>query len=142
MNKKEAIERLNSLECQVKEMRKIIDASKTIFEKVKTYENALSILNITNPNTFNSTIDEIAYLKLKIITRALNEGWNPDFSCDKQEKWFPEFKFNGSRFRFYKASNVLPHANGCGGAHLSCKNEEIATYLGTKFVKLWNEYLL
>ena len=104
MNKKDALKKLNSLENELKEMRSIIDASKTIFEKVKTYDDALTVLNIKNPITFNNTKDEIAYIKLKIIARALNEGWKPTFgNYSGEHKYYCRFRFNGNCTRFHYA---------------------------------------
>ena len=60
---------------------------KNIMERVKTFEDACEVLGeehsyvqeyrgIANVN-FDFTQDIIAYLKLRIICAALNEGWQP-----------------------------------------------------------------
>ena len=34
-------------------------------------------------------LDEVAYQKLRIITAALNEGWEPDFTNDDEYRYYP-----------------------------------------------------
>jgi hypothetical protein len=143
MNRKEALLKLNSLEDEVKVLRNVIDSSKTIFDKVKTYEDALVVLNIKNPITFNNTKDEIAYIKLKIIARALNEGWKPKFGNYTGEvKYYCRFRFNGNCTRFHAdgVNTNTGHSNVPNS--LAFRNKETAEYAGKKFISIWNDYLM
>ena len=74
---------------------------KNIMERVKTFEDACEVLGeensyvqeyrgIANVN-FDFTQDIIAYLKLRIIAAALNEGWKPTFS-DGECRDYPWFE--------------------------------------------------
>ena len=73
---------------------------KDIKERIKTFEDACGELGNEHPfvksyekyvNTASGEeADVVAYLKLRIITAALNEGWEPTF--DKDERcYYPWF---------------------------------------------------
>ena len=63
--------------------------SKDITKRIKTFEDACEALGNEHPYVkeylstvninINITQDLISYLKLRIITEALNEGWKPTF---------------------------------------------------------------
>lgn len=73
-----------------------------IIERVKTFEDACRELGGEHPfvMTFDGYLDVhdahmqdadiIAYLKLRIICAALNEGWEPQFTEDEW-RWYPWF---------------------------------------------------
>ena len=76
---------------------------KNIMERVKTFEDACEVLGEDNVlvqayrtaefNTSgnqNDVTDVVAYLKLRIIVAALNEGWKPTFS-DGECRYYPWF---------------------------------------------------
>lgn len=46
------------------------------------------IFNKSEKAGANVNSDVVAYLKLRIITAALNEGWEPQFTQD-EDRWFP-----------------------------------------------------
>lgn len=81
---------------------KLVDAeeeqkdNRPITERVKTFEDACQILGIDAgaiqeqwENAGLTMIDEIAYQKLRIITAALNEGWEPDFTNPDEYRYYP-----------------------------------------------------
>lgn len=78
---------------------------KNIMERIKTFEDALNELGDKHPlvlqyrfnfNNEGGWTDDMyarefeAYLKLRIITAALNEGWTPQFTED-EHRYFPWF---------------------------------------------------
>ena len=77
-------------------------APKNIMERVKSFGDAVDVLGIEHPfikalknhqNMFdgadgNEDVD--AFLKLRIVTAALNEGWKPKFDGDER-RWYPYF---------------------------------------------------
>ena len=80
------------------------DTPKDITERIKTFEDACKELGNDHPfvRTYNeyarnmseenkNDVDVIAYLKLRIIVAALNEGWKPKFT-DDEYRWYPWFK--------------------------------------------------
>jgi len=67
---------------------KLVDIKKPITERIKTFEDAFNLCY--NPtlmreyvNNQNASTDLVAYLKLRIIIAALNEGWEPKFTEDE-----------------------------------------------------------
>lgn len=74
--------------------------SKDITERIKTFEDACNELGIEHPfvRSYNLWMnygaynqpDVDAYLKLRIIAAALNEGWKPQFTKDEC-RYFPWF---------------------------------------------------
>lgn len=80
---------------------KLVDVKKPITERVKTFEDACKELG-NNPylkeyvliNCFANSYskDLVAYLKLRIIVAALNEGWEPKFEKG-EHRYYPWFYF-------------------------------------------------
>ena len=96
--------------------------------RIKTYQDAcvalgekpvdeLSLANLgLNKN-------DIAYIKLTQIVRALNEGWVAKV-YDNENRWYPYFRHNGSSSR------------------LCLKSEELSDYCANQFIDLWREFLI
>lgn len=110
--------------------------------------------------------DIVAYLKLRIIAAALNEGWEPKY-VKGEEKWWPWYwlytqkeidKMNekqrakcvlfggtahhGASVGFaYAYTNGTPsNANALVGSRLCVKSEALAEYFGTQFIKIWQDF--
>ena len=124
-----------------------------ITDKIKSFEDACKHLRL-NPNDQPDAdmLPEkdrksiIAFYKLTIIIRALNEGWEPDWSnwdeC-KYYNWFYVEKGEDQRssgFRYDDAYCAYSYANA--GSRLCFKNRELAEYAAEQFKKLYREYLL
>ena len=45
-------------------------------------------------------IDTINYEKLKLVVKAINQGWVPDWSNSNQRKWYPWFDVSPSGVGF------------------------------------------
>lgn len=71
---------------------------KLITDRVKSYEDALRILNREHFDETNLNTREIARRKLEIIIEAINEGWKPDFMNKKQVKWYCYLYINNTGF--------------------------------------------
>ncbi len=62
-------------------------------ERIKTFADAATAVGIEDPEEWEEQYsdlepDVLAYFKLRIITKALNEGWEPQFTEDEW-RWFP-----------------------------------------------------
>lgn len=123
---------------------------KNIMERVRTFEDACRTLGEEHPmvlayqNTkihitdYFGTDDVIAYLKLRIICAALNEGWEPKFTTDEY-RWFTWFELftqqelddmsEEQRSRVVARSSVYAHASG-GVAYALANNA--ASNAGTR----------
>lgn len=83
---------LKLVDCEQEEQKD----NRPITERVKTFEDACQILGIDAEaiqeqweSAGLDMIDEIAYQKLRIITAALNEGWEPDFTNPDEYRYYP-----------------------------------------------------
>lgn len=69
-------------------------------KKIASYEDACRVLNIQpiNEEVFNIFPKEdqrsmLAYHKLTVITRALNNGWKPNWDDPNEWKYYPLFRY-------------------------------------------------
>lgn len=155
---------------------------KDFTERIKTFEDAVHELGddnilvkeynyyITHRPTCENNIDIVAYIKLRIIVAALNEGWEPQFKIG-EDRWFPWFVFRSkdeieeksdewkderalqlllcgcnssdgsNRLLSYSDSyNAWSYSGARYCARLALKSEAIADYCGKQFATLWAEY--
>lgn len=162
------------------ENKEALDAMRPITERVKTFEDACNELGEENVlvqayrtaefNTSgnqNDVSDVVAYLKLRIIVAALNEGWQPTFS-DDEYRYYPWFVFytkeeldamdeeERSRVlgRSYNnahayagvavslTNSASSHSNANYGGRLCFKNRELAEYAGQQFLDIYADFLI
>lgn len=158
-------------------------ANRPVTERIKTFEDALNELGeehtlvkefrgmieyAADENTNFPLADLEAYLKLRIVCAALNEGWEPRFTED-EDRWFPWFTLwtdeeLSEKSDEWKASRAListkPYIGewagfacaGSGsapsststdfGSRLCLKSEALATYCGKQFISLWADFNL
>lgn len=125
------------------------DKPRDITECIKTFEDACEELGEEHQYvkayrewmrvSFAECEDVTAYLKLRIICAALNEGWVPRYT-DGGKKWSPYFIVDSP---FYSYSNDAPsYARAYAGSRICLKNEALATYCGKQFIDIWKDYLL
>lgn len=147
-------------------------------ERVKTFEDAVAELGEDNNLVMMfkhfeaegfaaGSEDLIAYLKLRIITAALNEGWTPQFTGDEYRyyTWFDLYSeqewndlpedtkrqrvvlFGGGAndgaavgFVFADSTYAPSHTYALVGSRLCFKNRELALYAGKQFASLWLDF--
>lgn len=153
-------------------------ANRPITERVKTFEDACRELGednhfveqyrvIEENAVFTSGGHDIfTYLKLRIISAALNEGWKPQFTED-EVRWYPWFTlwteeelseksdewkadrhlistgdYSGdwAGFSFSRSYPAPSYTVTYVGSRLCFKSEALATYCGKQFTKLWAEF--
>ena len=114
----------------------------SITERIKTFEDACKELKL-DPKTAISktdTLDEVAYKKLKIIARALNQGWKPDYTNGNQGKYYPWFEYKkGSGFSFFFV--FCNDTDSRVGSRLCFETEQLAEYAGKQFQSIYNDFL-
>lgn len=140
INKTEALKRLAAIKDETKELERIINAPEKITDRVKTYEDACEVLGIDpDDDDFDELeSDEIAYIKLKRIVRALNEGWKPNWDNSIQYKWYPWFYMQTSGFGLYVAR--YDRASTHVGSRLCFQSEELAIYAAKQFKDIYQDY--
>lgn len=145
--------------------------------RVQTFEDAVRELGDEHPavRTYNSfkygysakEPDVMAYLKLRIITAALNEGWEPQFTEDER-RWYCWYNLISKEdldsmseeekkerrvvgrassnayayggLVYSSASYVSASSFTFGGSRLAFKSEELAEYAGKQFIEIYADY--
>ena len=147
-------------------------------ERVKTYEDAVWELGNDHPLveaassaewrfTNSEDKDIIAYLKLRVIVAALNDGWKPQF-VPGELRWYPWYEliskdeydamsedekqerrcvgrsssnayaYGGLVFSYaFNASSLSDAGNG---SRLAFKSEALAEYAGKQFAELFANF--
>lgn len=150
---------------------------KPVTERVKTFDDACKELGIDAEaiqqqwqDAGITMLDEVAYQKLRIITAALNEGWEPEFKEDeyryypycilytkaeieqKDDEWKDEYNLQLWRgggasccgahcgLAFAASGDAWSLASAYVSARLAHKTEELAIYSGKQFTELWANY--
>lgn len=140
-------------------------------ERIKTFADAAKAVGIEDPEEWESGYSDVepdilAYFKLRIITKALNEGWEPKF-IPGEYRWAPYFllytkeeieKMNAeTRARVVCRSNSYAYAHGGVsvavanydsasvsahfGSRLAFKSEELAEYAGKQFTEIYADFI-
>lgn len=156
-----------------------------VTERVKTFEDACNELGAEHSliqayrqlleiatcedymrETFGA--DMVAYMKLRIICAALNEGWEPQFTEDEW-RYYPWFWLytqdeindmnedektdrrlmstgdyqTGYAGLAYASSSYAPSiANTDIGSRLCLKSDTLAVYCGKQFIDIWADFCL
>ena len=89
-------------------------------KKIASYEDACRVLNIQpiNEEAFNIFPKEdqrsmLAYHKLTVITRALNNGWKPNWDDQNEWKYYPLFRYVNAGLSCASTYAAAAYANAC-----------------------------
>ncbi len=117
--------------------------------KIKTFQDALKVVGKISKEA--KTLSEYkgkdkylvaacAFTQLTIIAKALNQGWEPDWSNSDQNKYFPYFIHkSGVGLSFYDFDGWFTHT--AVGSRLCFKSSELAEYAGKQFESIYLEFL-
>lgn len=168
---------------EIKEEEAQRGAKRPVEERIKTFEDAVNelgedhlyvqmfrdIFTKSEKAGANINSDVVAFLKLRIICDALNEGWQPQFTEDEW-RWYPWFylytdeelsekseewktshalRMIGDRYHsdydglaFAYSYNAPSNSATYFGSRLCLKSEALATYCGTQFIDIWADFIL
>jgi len=159
MKKEDAQKRLDSIENEVKELRKIIndpEVPKEITERVKTIQDAYKelgvktfgdaykVLRMDDRKLFADTPIEQCddpMLNAMLFCRALNEGWWPDMNNTNEVKWYPYFKCS-SGFGFEDSNSNIWATYSTVGSRLCFKNEKLSNYAGRAITDTYKKFMM
>lgn len=118
--------------------------TKAVNGKIETFEEALEHQGI-DKDAFEESCnglekDEIAYKKVKIIAKALNNGWTPDWDNSNEYKYYPYFDMCsgvGFSYSFYDCWD----SHSFVGSRLCFKSSDLATYAGKQFESIYKDFL-
>ena len=120
-----------------------------INEVVTNYEEAEQYLNDGSVGSTQSSDRYIHALialnKLFTIADAWNrdDNFEPDFSDENQEKWYPRFVYSNEagKFIYNNVHNTGLYCYAYYGFQLCFKTAQRAKQFGEQFIDLWNEVL-
>lgn len=152
---------------------------KDIRDRIKTFEDACHELGDEHPYVksykdfvcdspnFEEEADIAAYLKLRIIADALNEGWKPQF-MPNEKRWAPYFllftqeeidemdeeikarvvsqaddsadTFVGVSYAY--SDRDCPNVHASTGSRLAFKSQELSEYAGGQFIDIFADFML
>ena len=150
----------------------IDEPEKDVRKRIKTFEDACHEIGIDAEAWNRDKIslglepDVLAFLKLRIIVKALNEGWEPRFTEDEC-RYYPWFilytgeEYNKldeeeksrvvyrSSYYAYALGGVSCAYAGSGssvtgasvGVRLAFKTSELAAYCGRQFLDIWADFV-
>jgi hypothetical protein len=112
------------------------------YTEIKTFEDACDELGIDPDDVYNKKDlpDEIAFKKLKVIAKAINNGWVPNWNDKNQYKWFPYFNLS-SGFCFSHSTCRCTITYTSVGSRLCFETKEQSDYVGKQFDDLYKELL-
>lgn len=150
-----------------------METNKTdVTARIKTFEDACIELGIDAEAWLKENekmeTDVLAYLKLRIICKALNEGWKPEFTEDewrysprfclwteqelskKSDEWKDDrhlvstdaYAGDYAGFSYVCSHTEASDSNTDFGSRLCLKNEALAKYCGKQFISLWADFNL
>jgi hypothetical protein len=115
------------------------------YRNIKSFEDACEKLGINPEEVYNEDVDtkdEIAYKRLKIIYKAINNGWVPDYNNKNQYKYYPYFQVLSSGLGYSNADYNIDYTGTYVGVRLCTENSEKAVYIGKTFKSEYEDYLL
>ena len=147
---------------------------KDVTERIKTFEDACKELGIEAGKWLQDKAelgfepDVIAYMKLRIICAALNEGWEPKFvkgeyryypwfwlyteqeiqDMDEEEKidrhLIPtgDYRTGYAGFAYAHSDNAPSTTSANVGSRLCLKSGALAVYCGKQFIDIWADFSL
>ena len=157
--------------------------NRPVTERIKTFEDACNELGEDHPmvSVYDALVtrangeqslaewmgkDVVAFLKLRIITEALNEGWHPKFTEDEY-RYYPWFyiytKEEYDKFSEEEKRRCVGRAVGSAdangglvvsgalyassvsftgvGVRLAFSNRDLAEYAGKQFIDIWADFV-
>lgn len=118
-------------------------------KKITSYEDACKVLNIQpiNEEVFNAFPKEdqrsmLAYHKLTVITRALNNGWKPNWDDQNEWKYYPLFRYVNAGLSYAYSNNAATYTIASIGSRLCFYASRLARYAGNQFTDLYEQILI
>ena len=147
---------------------------KDVTERIKTFEDACKELGIEAGKWLQDRAelgfepDVIAYMKLRIICAALNEGWIPQFISGERRyyPWFwlyteqeiqdmdeeekidrhltptGDYRTGYAGFAYAFSADAPSDTGASVGSRLCLKSAALAVYCGKQFIDIWADFSL
>lgn len=150
----------------------IDEPEKDVRKRIKTFEDACHEIGIDAEAWNRDKIslglepDVLAFLKLRIIVKALNEGWEPQFTEDECRYYPWLILYTGEEYNkldeeeksrvVFRSSDFASALGGVScasaysdssitlaniGVRLAFKTSELAAYCGRQFLDIWADFV-
>lgn len=118
----------------------------TDFRSIKTFAD-VCLENGTNEQELNARfedldLDTINYEKVKLIVKAINQGWYPDWKDRKQYKYFPWFEIDKAGAFCLSVGNSAFLVSVAVGSRLCFESSEKCRYAAEQFWDIYKQFLL
>ena len=115
------------------------------YTDIKTVEQAFDFLGLDYKGwlTRHEDIpdDVLAYMKLRIIVKAINGGKVMDYKNTNEYKYYPWFNAVGSSAGFSFFDFDCDSSYSSVGSRLCFIDSDRAKYAGKQFIEIYNEYI-
>lgn len=113
------------------------------FREIRSFTDACKKLGLDykDMSYYTGTNDEVAYKKLKVIIRALNDGWEANFANMDVWKYYPWYRAEQGTGLIFSMACPQNAALMVSGDFMCSKTGEIATYAAEHFQTLYIELL-
>jgi hypothetical protein len=111
------------------------------YRDITTFEEACEAVGIKWEEPIGLPVDVIAYMKLRIIAKALNGGSWMTYKDTDEGKYYPYFNASGSAAGFSYDVCTYVRSGSFVGSRLTFKTADIAKYAGTQFLEIYNQYI-
>lgn len=111
------------------------------YRDITTFEEACEAIGEKWEEPKDLPLDVIAYMKLRIIAKALNGGSWMTYEDTDKGKYYPWFHATGSASGFSYHDFGYDRSNSDVGSRLTFKTSDIAKYAGTQFLEIYNQYI-
>ena len=118
------------------------------FKSIKTFADACKKLGIDPKIPYISDIPEefkkpmIAYYKLQVIYKVINNGWKPDWGNYNQYKYYPWYGVLSSGFGFSSSFCIFDLTDAPVGSRLCTDSVEKALFIAQQFEAEYKDYFL
>lgn len=124
------------------QIEKIKKTKDKITDRIKTMDDVYSEFGI-DKTTFEKSFtfkEDLDAAKVRLITKAFNEGWEPNWSNSSETKYTPYFQISGVGFSLSSSDYWITYADV--GSRLCFKSKELCLFAIEKFKTEFENYFI
>jgi hypothetical protein len=129
------------IELTEEQLEKINNTKFGDYRDITTFEDACEAIGEKWAEPKGLPSDVIAYMKLRIIAKALNGCTWMTYQDTDEGKYYPYFNATGSASGFSSYDYLYGISSSAVGSRLTFKTADIAKYAGTQFLEIYNQYI-
>lgn len=124
---------------QVEKIKKTKDK---ITDRIKTMDDVYTEFGIDKTTFEKSFIfkEDLDAAKIRLITKAFNEGWEPNWSNSSEYKYVPYFQISGVGFSYSNYDDW--RTTTCVGSRLCFKSKELCLFAIEQFKTEFENYFI